>query len=192
MELLEAHDRAMEEFDRRVHLVRSDQWQLPTPCTEWTVRALVNHLVSEQLWAPLLLRGATVEEVGSRFDGDQLGDDPVGTWQRAARKARDAFERPDALDDEVEVSFGTIPATDYGWQMTMDLTVHAWDLARAIGDDDTLDAELAEAVYTVMRPEVSKWQGSGIFAAPVKVPDDADPQTRLIALVGRDPRGGVD
>ncbi|MCP3799314.1 TIGR03086 family metal-binding protein [Allokutzneria sp. A3M-2-11 16] len=188
MELLEAHDRAMEEFDRRVHLVRADQWQLPTPCTEWTVRDLVNHLVGEQLWAPLLLRGATVEEVGDRFDGDQLGDDPVGTWQRAARNARDAFERPDALDDEVEVSFGTIPATDYGWQMTMDLTVHAWDLARAIGDDDALDAELAEAVYTVMRPEVSKWQSSGIFAPPITVPADADPQTRLIALVGRDPR----
>ncbi|HEX2297902.1 MAG TPA: maleylpyruvate isomerase N-terminal domain-containing protein, partial [Pseudonocardiaceae bacterium] len=52
------------EFDRRVEAVAPDQWNNPTPCTEWDVRALVNHLVTEQLWVPLLLDGATVEDVG--------------------------------------------------------------------------------------------------------------------------------
>jgi len=78
---------AMAEFDRRVRAVRPEQWHNPTPCTEWDVRALVNHLVAEQLWAPLLLDGATVEDVGDRFDGDQLGADPVAAWASAAAAA---------------------------------------------------------------------------------------------------------
>ena len=84
--------RGMGEFDRRVRAVHPEQWANSTPCTEWDVRALVNHVVTEQLWAPLLLDGATVEDIGDRFDGDQLGDDPVAAWAapppRRARRSR--------------------------------------------------------------------------------------------------------
>src|SRR6478609_10966461 len=86
MDLLAAHGAAMGEFDRRVMLIADDQWSNPTPDTEWTVRDLVEHLVGEQLWVPLLLGGSTIEEVGDRFDGDVLGDDP----QAAARSASSA------------------------------------------------------------------------------------------------------
>jgi len=68
MELLDAHGAALREFDRRVGAVREDQWDDPTPNTEWSVRDLVGHLVGEQLWVPLLLRGATIDEVGDRFE----------------------------------------------------------------------------------------------------------------------------
>jgi uncharacterized protein (TIGR03083 family) len=68
--------RSCREFDRRVAEVGADQWALDTPCTEWNVRTLVNHVTVEDLWVPPLLRGATIEEIGDRFDGDQLGDDP--------------------------------------------------------------------------------------------------------------------
>ena len=64
-------------------LIADDQWANPTPDTEWTVRDLVEHLVGEQLWVPLLLGGATIEEVGDRFDGDNLGDDPKTAWSLA-------------------------------------------------------------------------------------------------------------
>ena len=176
---------AMGEFDRRVRAVRPDQWQDPTPCTEWDVRALVDHLVVEQLWAPLLLEGATIADVGDRFDGDQLGDDPVAAWESAAAAAREAFATPGALRRSVELSYGHRPADEYCHEMTMDLTVHAWDLARGIGADERLDEELVHDVLGFIEPRVEELVGTGLFAPPVAVGEGADAQTRLLALLGR-------
>ncbi|MBB5157906.1 TIGR03086 family metal-binding protein [Saccharopolyspora phatthalungensis] len=185
MQLLDAHRRAMSEFDDRVGRIGTEQWDAPTPCTDWSVRDLLNHLVFEQLWAPWLLDGATLDEVGDRFDGDVLGADPVGAWREAAAAARRAWDEPAATSGEVNVTGGVIPTEDYGWQMTLDLAVHAWDLARAIGADDRLDPALVAAVHTVFAPQITAWEGMGIFAPPRPVAADADEQTKLLALLGR-------
>ncbi|CAL9531714.1 putative protein [Actinosynnema sp. ALI-1.44] len=177
----------MTEFDSRVRRVRPDHWDLGTPCKEWSVHDLVNHLVHEQLWAPELLAGCTVEQVGDRFDGDQLGDDPLHAWVVAAAAAREAWIEPKALAKTVNVSWGTIPASEYCWQMTLDLGVHAWDLARAIGVDDRLDPDLARTLLEYARANAGSYADSGLFDAPVPIPDDADDQTRLVALLGRTP-----
>jgi uncharacterized protein (TIGR03086 family) len=185
--LLELHDRAFSEFGRRVHAVAPDQWSAATPCTDWSVRDLVNHLTGEQLWVPPLLGGATVEQVGSRFDGDVLGADPVSAWDSAANAARAAFAEPGAMDRMVHLSYGDRPAEHYLAELTADLVVHAWDLARAIGADETLDPELVERVLADAEPQSGSLAASGLFDPPVPVPADADPQTRLIALFGRTP-----
>ncbi|UGQ13017.1 TIGR03086 family metal-binding protein [Yinghuangia sp. ASG 101] len=187
MDQIGAYDKALREFDTRVHHVEPAQWRDATPCTAWSVKDLVNHVTGEHLWAPWLLRGATLTEVGDRFDGDVLGDDPVGVWDRAAAASREAFHVPGALNGRVHVTGGRIAAEDYGWQMIGDLTVHAWDLARGIGDDDRMDEDLAREVYDRIAPQASAWQGSGMFAPPVDVPDDAPVQDRLVALLGRTP-----
>lgn len=186
MELLHAHRRAMTEFDDRVRRIADDQWENPTPCTEWTVRDLLGHLVYEQLWAPWLLAGATLEKVGDRFDGDQLGSAPLEAWAHGSSAARAAWDAPGATSGEVYVTGGVIPTEDYGWQMTLDLAVHAWDLARGIQADDTLDSDLADALHTVFAPQVEAWQGMGLFAPPRQTSTDVDIQTRLLALLGRD------
>src|SRR2546421_10041588 len=80
----ELHARAVEEFGRRVDRIGPDQWDLPTPCREWTVRDLVDHLVYEQVWVPPLLAGATIEEGGDQDEGDPLGAGPPGAWERAS------------------------------------------------------------------------------------------------------------
>jgi uncharacterized protein (TIGR03086 family) len=178
---------ALAEFDKRVRSVAPDQWHKPTPCADWDVRQLVNHLVVEQQWAPLLLEGATVEDVGDRFDGDQLGEDPVAAWASAAAASREAFAAPGALRRSVELSYGRRPAEGYCQEMTMDLTVHAWDLARAIGVDEELDEQLVSYVLAFIEPQVDQLAGTGLFAPPVEVAQDADAQTRLLALVGRRP-----
>ncbi|WP_436771453.1 TIGR03086 family metal-binding protein [Yinghuangia sp. YIM S09857] len=183
----EAYDRALREFDDRVHHVGHSQWNADTPCAEWSVRDLVNHLTSEHMWAPWLLRGATLAEVGDRYDGDLLGDHPVRAWERAAAGSREAFHTPGAFEGTVHVTGGRSPASEYGWQIITDLTVHAWDLARGIGDDDTLDESLAKAVYDHIAPQARNWQGSGMFAPPVDVPDDSRVQDRLVGLLGREP-----
>jgi uncharacterized protein (TIGR03086 family) len=184
-DLLDLHRRALDGFGRRVAAVHSDQWHRATPCEDWDVRALVDHLTVEQLWAPLLLDGATVAEVGDRFEGDQLGEDPAGAWDLAARAAVEAFARPGALERQVMLSYGERDAAGYCWEMTTDAVVHTWDLARAVGGDEVLDEELVAMVHERTAPQVDSLAGSGLFDPPVAVPDDADLQTRMLALFGR-------
>ena len=183
--LLEQYDHALAEFASRVALVRDDQWGAPTPCTEWDVRALVAHVVDEQRWAPYILAGGTVAEAGDRFTGDPLGDDPKAAWKAASSAAQEAFHAEGALDRSVSLSYGEVAARDYLWEMTVDLAVHAWDLARGIGADDQLDHELVRRVHASVEKEVATLAASGRFERPVTVPASADLQTRMLALFGR-------
>jgi uncharacterized protein (TIGR03086 family) len=184
--VLARHGEALDLFTERVHTVRADQWDAPTPCTDWTVRDLVNHLTAEQLWVPPLLRdGATVDSVGDSFDGDMLGPDPVASWDTAAAASRAVFREPGALDRAVHLSFGETPATFYCGQMTTDLVVHAWDLSRAIGADETLPDALVDFSLGEISPYAEELAKSGLFDPPVEPPPGADAQTRLLSMVGR-------
>ncbi|QKW23148.1 TIGR03086 family protein [Kitasatospora sp. NA04385] len=185
--LLALHARALEHFGDLVRAVPADGWRAPTPCADWTVRQLVGHLASEQLWVPELLAGATVAEVGDRFDGDVLGDDPAAAWTAAADAARAAFAGPGALERTVQLSYGARRADGYAREMTVDAIVHAWDLARGIGADATIDPAAAEFALAELTPQAGALASSGLFAEPVPVPADADAATRLLGLVGRDP-----
>lgn len=187
MELLDAHRSALHHFDLRVHAIHPTRWSSPTPDTDWTVRDLVNHLVSEQLWVPPLLAGSTIAEVGDAFDGDVLGTDPVATWTAASTAARAAWTEPGAVDRTVQLSFGPTPARVYLGQMVFDLTVHAWDLARAIGADENLPNDLVSFVLESSREEIAKAQGIGLFQPPVETDRCADDLTELLALTGRRP-----
>jgi uncharacterized protein (TIGR03086 family) len=187
MQLLDAHGTAMEVFDRAMRKVGPTDWDSPTPCTDWTVRDLVNHIVVEQLWVPDMLAGRRVAEVGDRFDGDQLGDDPLATWQEASRTARAAWLEPGVLERTVHLSYSDETAEEYGWQMTTDLTVHGWDLATALGAGADIPDEVASRLLAYIEPQMELWSGSSMFADPVPVPADADAPTRLVALLGRQP-----
>lgn len=187
MELIDAFDAAFEEWDRLVHEVTEQQWDDPTPCAEWTVRDLVNHLVGEHLWAPHLLGGATIDEIGDRFDGDVTGNDPVAAWEEAGRASYAAFHRKGGLSGEVHASTRKMPAEEYAWQMTLDLAVHGWDLAHGLGVRSRMRDELADAAYERAAPDAERWQGAGVIGPPVPVPDDVVPQDRLVALLGRHP-----
>ncbi len=188
-EVLRLHAEALASFGRRVQAVAANQWSAPTPCTDWPVRELVNHLTAEQLWVPELLAGATIAEVGGRFDGDVLGQDPVGSWQAAARRAREAFTAPGALDLTVRLSYGDRPALAYCAEMTVDATVHTWDLARATGGDTHLAPELVEFALHEVTPYADGLAATGYFAPPVPTGPDADPLTRLLGLLGRRDEG---
>lgn len=185
MDILSAHRSALRQFDTRVQLIKDSQWDNPTPDTDWSVRDLLSHLVNEQLWTPPLMAGRTIAEVGDAFDGDVLGNDPKDAWSTAAAAARSAFEKHGALDRKVHLSFGTVPVTVYLEQMTLDLTVHAWDLARAIGADDEMPNDLVTTVLDNAKRTAQQWQDSGLFAPAIPVPGCTDDLTELLALVGR-------
>jgi uncharacterized protein (TIGR03086 family) len=186
-DVLDLHRRALAEFGRRVHAVRADQWGCPTPCADWEVRNLVNHLVAEQLWVPPLLAGKRVADLGAGFAaGDVLGDDPVAAWDAASSAAAAALAEPGALGRVVHLSYADRPGEEYAREMIFDLVVHSWDLARGISVDESLDPGLVEAVYSSIEPDTDL-AATGLFDQPVPVPADADEQTRLIAFTGRQP-----
>ena len=185
MDLLSAHRSALRQFDTRVQAVTDAQWDNSTPDSDWTVADLVSHLVNEQLWVPPLLAGRTIAEVGDAFDGDVLGEDPKGAWSAAAAAARAAIEEPGALDRQVHLSFGLVDVPVYLQQMTLDLTVHAWDLARGIGADDEMPNDLVTAVLENAKQTAPQWQDSELFAPPIPVPGCTDDLTELLALLGR-------
>lgn len=176
---------AAEEFGRRVHAVPPDGWDRQSAASEWTVRDVVNHLVGEHLWAPELLGGATVDEVGDRFSGDVLGDDPVKAWDEAIYRSLTAWGStpPDRV---VHLSFGDVPATEYAEQMLLDLTVHGWDLARGAGLDERMNPDAVRHVLAYAEHNADGLEGSGLFGAPVETGSD-DPQDRLLGLLGRRP-----
>jgi uncharacterized protein (TIGR03086 family) len=178
------HRRAIAGFGRRVRAIDAAQWRAATPCAEWDVRQLVNHLVYEQRWTVPLLERLSIEQVGDRFDGDLLGDDPVGTWSTASEDAL-VVVAGDPLDGEVHLSYGDVPATDYVTELTVDAVVHTWDLARGIGDDERLEADLVELAIAYAQPRLDAMAASEMFDPPLPVPDGADPQTRMLALFGR-------
>jgi uncharacterized protein (TIGR03086 family) len=183
--LLEQYDHAVAEFGSRVELVKDDQWTAPTPCREWDVRALVAHLVDECRWVPYLLGGGTVADAGDRFSGDPLGDDPKAAWRAASAAAREAFAADGALDRVVSLSAGESGARDYIWDMTVDATVHAWDLARGIGADERLDQELVRRIHHEVEKDAGTLSASGQFDPPVHVPTHADLQARMLGIFGR-------
>lgn len=185
MNIVELHRRAVAEFDRRVRAVGDEQWHLPTPCSDWNVRELVNHLVNEDCWTPPLIRGQTIEEVGDRFGGDLLGGEPVRSWEEAARDALAAIQEPGAMERTVHLSFGDHPGSEYTWQLFVDHLVHAWDLARAIGADERLDPELVDVCYERSGPEEDVLKSFGVYGPKVEAAPDADIQTRLLAIFGR-------
>ncbi|MFI1796263.1 TIGR03086 family metal-binding protein [Streptomyces sp. NPDC020379] len=183
--LLARHAEALALFTDRVHAVGPGQWGDPTPCAEWTVRDLVNHLTAEQLWVPPLLDGASIADLGDSLDGDVLGEDPVAAWDAAVAAAREAFGAPGALKRTVQLSYGPTEAGAYASQMVSDAVVHAWDLSRAIGADEHLPAALVEFTLREVEPYAGTLSGTGLFADPVETPKDADAQTRLLAQLGR-------
>ena len=176
---------AVGEFGTRVAGIGDGQWDAPTPNEEWNIRDLVQHLVSEDLWAPPLFAGSTIAEVGDRFEGDVLGSDPHGAWRGASAGAVAAAHEDDAMERTVHLSFGDFPGHAYAMQLFADHLIHAWDLARAVGADERLDAELVEACTTWFAAMEDAYRSAGAIAERPPVPDGADAQTRLLAMFGR-------
>ncbi|MDQ3982355.1 MAG: TIGR03086 family metal-binding protein [Actinomycetota bacterium] len=184
-EVAELYRRAMEQFGRLLRDVRDDQWDAPTPCAEWSVRDLANHVIGENRWMVPMMEGRTISDVGDALDGDLLGDDPSGEWDRAAKEALAMVEEPGTLERTVHLSFGDFSGRVYVGQVLSDHVIHAWDLARAIGANESLDPELVRFAHDELVPQFEQWRQAGAFGDRVDVPDDADLQTKLLAEAGR-------
>ena len=183
MELADLHRRCVEGWRSRLDAVDASQWTLPTPCADWDVRALVNHVVGEELWTVPLVDGATIEEVGDQFDGDLLGDDPMTVGLAAATEAADVVDRRLPAGGTVQLSFGVVPIEEYVQQLSADHLVHSWDLAVATGQDLSLDLELVHDVSEWYAEREEMYRDAG--AVGPAMPASDDPQSALLASFGR-------
>lgn len=181
------HRRALESTRAFVARVAADQWTDPTPCAGWDVRALVNHVVTGNLWAAELASGHSIDGVGDRLDGDLLGDSPLGAYDHSSEMAARAFEAHGALDAPCAVSYGPVPGSVYAGHRFIDVLIHGWDIAVATGQPAALDPQLVQACQDVIAPQLEGFQASGVFGSPVTGAADADPQTKLLTSLGRRP-----
>ena len=186
-EVVDLYTRSVDAFLTAVRAVPVEGWSAPTPCSDWDVRALTNHVVGEDRWVEPLIAGRTIAHVGDALDGDQLGGAPGEAATAAGKAAVAALSEPGATATIVHLSFGDFTAADYAWQLVADHVVHTWDLAVATGSQPAVDDELVTATAGWWAGWAEGYRSAGAVAAAVPVRDPASPLDRLVASFGRDP-----
>lgn len=169
-------------FGERVRAVPDNAWDNPAPCEGWVARDVVGHLTE---WLPHFFFepwGIDAPPIPS------AADDPVAAWEALDTAIRSAFDDPAIASAQRDTPMG--PSTfEQSFDMigTTDVLLHTWDLARATGLDETLDADEVHQLLVGMEPMDEMLRQSGHYGPRVAVPDDADEQTKLIAFIGRQP-----
>jgi len=181
-DIVAGYDRALAAAQRIAGGVRPDQLSLPTPCSEWDVRALLNHVVTGNLLFTANVRG----EAPPDRSIDHLGDDPAAALATTGRDLHDAFLAPGVLERSHPSPMGEMPGAVLVSMRTTELMVHGWDLARATGQPADLPEDLAERALTQLRPRLGGASREGMpFAAEQPAPDGASAADRLAAFLGR-------
>jgi len=186
VEILEQLERAFGSTGRIVAGIRPTQLSEPTPCKEWDVGAVLAHATGViSRFRSTALRESPPSEMGD----DRVADDFVGAYRAAAESTLAAWSRPQALEGTCRLPIGMeVPARAAAGINTVDALVHGWDLARATGQDPTLDPALATAALEFCRLAITDdIRARGAFAAIVPVSDEATPTDRLVAFLGRQP-----
>ena len=161
-------------------------WLEPTPCTDWNVRQLVNHVVGEDRWTKPLVDRKTIADVGNSLDGDLLGDDPQAVARTAANEALAAVAAQLPRGGTVNLSYGDEEIAEYICQLTADHLIHGWDLAAGTGQDRNLDPQLVTEVAAWYRDREHLYRSSGAVAdRPATA--GGDPQSDLLIAFGRNP-----
>ena len=189
MEQIELLELAAATFADRLARVGADQWDLPTPCEGWTVRDLVGHVVGGNAMAVALLDGVSTEEAIAVFTGTDLADDVAAQYAAGAAEQTAALKADGALGTIVHHPMGDLPGEVLLGFRIGDLTLHSWDLARAIGAEETLPEPLVEATWANLSPMAEFIGTVGVFGVGPSGSASADAplQERLLDLAGRRP-----
>jgi uncharacterized protein (TIGR03086 family) len=186
MSAAERHRRHAGVFTDRVRGVAPGRWDAASPVADWVARDVVRHLVE---WFPGFLRNGAGVELDR---GPSVDDDPVAAWTVHADAVQALLDDPaTATRTFSDPHTGELPldqAVDRFY--TPDVFMHTWDLARATGQDDTLDPEVCAELLAGMEPLDEMLRASGQYGARVDVPADASVQDRLVGFIGRDPAWG--
>ena len=176
-DLLELYGRASE-WTRGLVAGATQKLEAPTPCDEWDVRMLMNHMLDTQHYFVSAARGEEASPP-SPNPPERVGDDPVATFEKARRETLRTFGADGVLEK-------TGPSLGIAFS---DQLVHGWDLATATGQDATMPEGLAEAAYAIIHGRLTDEQRKDVFKPEVAVAASANAQDRLLAYTGRNPGG---
>ena len=183
MNAVDLYTRCDAAFRERLAAV-DGRWAAPTALPGWDVRALVHHMVVEERWAPPIFAGLSIGEVGDIFEGDQLVPDPLTAARDASGAALDAVREEGAMERTVQLSFGeTLPRSTRG--SSPPTTSCTPGTSRAPSASTTPSTPRPCRRGRVVRAHRGAWREAGVIGPRVPVPDDADEQTRMLAMFGR-------
>jgi uncharacterized protein (TIGR03086 family) len=181
-EIADRYQKVAAQFTRRARAVPDDAWDNPAPCEGWVARDVVRHMID---WMPGFFLGNAGVEVPTIPSVDE---DPVGAWEVVDGALQAALDNPEISAREFDMRAGRYRVDDAVATFCVgDVLVHTWDLARATGQDETLDADEVHRLFIGMEPIDELLRSSGHYGPRVDVPADADEQTKLIAFTGRRP-----
>ncbi len=164
-----------------VDKVRPDQWTLPTPCTEWNVRQVVEHLIAGNERAATALAGP------ERPTSTVADDDLAAAFAASCDRLQWAFAAPGALTGTIEMPFGPMPAEFMARIRAGDMLIHAWDLARATGQPTDYAPELNETLLALSRQMLATVGRNPDLFGPERVaPEGASAADRYAAFLGRE------
>src|SRR5438067_2249453 len=161
-------DRAAAAVTRIINAVRPEQLGLPTACTEWDVRAVINHLVQGNVRTMSWANGEQPPP-----ESDYLADDFRVAFTESVRKVRVVLGRPDLAERMVEVPFGTVPGALLVHMRINEYIAHAWDIADATGQSTDIEPDLAEQALTGWRQRFGSMPRApgGPFGPECRAPD---------------------
>jgi len=169
---------------RVVDGVRDEQWGLPSPCTEWDVRGVLNHVVMGNLMAHAGLRG---RQPPNDRSADYLGPDPRAAFSDSLVACRAAFAEPGVLEKIVRTPLGEQPGSFYVHMRINELLAHGWDIAAATGQSTDLEPEIAKEALEMWRARLGDKPRTGMpFGPEREAPPDATAADRLAAFLGRE------
>ena len=179
----ERYRRVASGFTQRVSAVHGDAWSLPAPCTGWVALDVVRHLVE---WVPPFVADGTGVTLPV---GPPVDTDPVAAWSSMSDGIQSLLDDPDRAElsfDHPMVGRHRVDEAVMRFILT-DVLIHTWDLARAVGLDETLDPAEVARMFDGIQDVDALLRASGHYGPKVEVASDADVQTRLIAFLGRQP-----
>jgi uncharacterized protein (TIGR03086 family) len=180
MEPIEPLDRTFQHAQRVIAGITPDQYDNPTPCSEWNVRQVLEHAMG-------VVAGMGQALAGSQPSEFVLANDPGAQFEQIAAETIAAWRTDGVLDQVVHLGAGPMPGRVYANINLLDTATHSWDLAVATGQDASLPDDVAIAAYEASQMIVSPEIRQGRFGPEVAAPDDADPTQRLVAFLGRMP-----
>jgi uncharacterized protein (TIGR03086 family) len=179
------YQRALDGLEAVLCAIPGDGWDAPSPCTEWSARDVAGHLIGGQHMIRDLAAGVVPEEVNTAPGRRFAGTDPVESW-RDARKECTAALTPVALRRPIPFGeLGEVPLRDFLAGYILEILVHTWDLAQAVGRPTRLDPDLVHHAFATARVIARPLREAGLLGPERPAPPRADELTRLLAFMGR-------
>ena len=186
MDVVLACQRVVDDALALIGTVRPEDMAKPTPCAEWDVRALINHMIGVCLTYAAVFRDQPVDMRNAA--ADLASDRPAAAYSQAAAGLIAAVQAPGALDGTLPQPFRELPKAVGAQIFVGDQMVHTWDLAQALGRPYTMPQDLATATLELaLQVPESDLRGPNAFGPAVACPPDAPVQARLLAFAGRQP-----